>query len=359
MLRTISRVIVLAVMTLPVGLLSGCHGGGKQTLNASSLNLKNASAPDAALGATDWTGSMGENLTDQISVLSFNMQHRDRPNELTAIAAHFQNELPEVPDFILLQEVRFKRSSAGEIENSTAAALARQLGHHVQGTKRTSDREGVAIVSRYPFVHYEALHMKTQTSRLLLGFRRVSVMGEFLVPDVGRVRVVNVHFTNWGFERRVRRKQLKETLEWMAQRQAEVPADVIFLGGDFNAQPDGDELDLLDDQTLTGGLQFHNFNDINALTKGSRRGNVKKRIDYIFVATPSYKPELIDEEILWRQGLAHHGSNRRFYPSDHLPVLHAYALQPVSDSLTTPSLNTGTGISRSKTSPTASPLSLD
>ena len=48
------------------------------------------------------------------------------------------------------------------------------------------------------------LELEAQTSRLLIGFNRVSVMGEFLVPHVGRVRVVNVHFTNWKFERRIR-----------------------------------------------------------------------------------------------------------------------------------------------------------
>lgn len=263
--------------------------------------------------------------TNRLSVLSFNMQHRENPSQLGVMAERLESEFAESPDFILCQEVLFGRS-ARKGEENTAAVLANNLGCHWQATKRTSDREGVAIISRYPFVHYEERHLKSQTSRLLLGFRRVSVMGEFMVPSVGRVRVVNVHFTNWGFEKHVRTKQLRETLEWMAQRDSQVPADITILGGDFNIEPDGDELRLVTEGAFARRFNFHNFNTTDP-TRGGQ-GNPNVRLDYIFISSPKQDVEYVrkEDQRLWTEGLVARPGGRRFWLSDHLPVLHEYEL---------------------------------
>jgi endonuclease/exonuclease/phosphatase family metal-dependent hydrolase len=234
-----------------------------------------------------------DSRSDRLSVLSFNMHHRDEPDELAIM--------------------------------NTAANLADELDYFCRGTKRTSDREGLAIISRYPFRYYAERHLKNQTSRALLGFNRVSVMGEFNVPEVGRVRVVNVHFTNWGFEERVRRGQLTETLQWVAERQSEVPADLIIFGGDFNIEPSWDELDLMHDRSVTGGIVYHSHNDPQTETFGSK-GNPKKRVDYIYIAEP-LRPTgvaIVDEEVLWPAGIRLAGSNKRLHLSDHLPVLQEF-----------------------------------
>ena len=259
-----------------------------------------------------------------LGVMSVNLWHKDRPVELRAVADQLRADPRKNPDFIMCQEVVFGRSGA---EGNTAAVLAKELGYYCKGTKRTSDREGVAIVSRYPFAHYDERHLEAQTSRLLLGFNRVSVMGEFLVPGAGRVRVVNVHFTNWSFEKHVRTKQLEETLAWIAEREASVPASITFLGGDFNAEPDSDEIELVNTFKGPRGMRFRDFNDGEVPSKGSP-GRPNKRIDYIFVAVAAQPPlAFAGEQVLWKDGVprGRHG-NGTFHLSDHLPVLHRYSV---------------------------------
>lgn len=258
--------------------------------------------------------------TAGLAVMTANLKHKDRPEELKIVVDHLRADVPRLPDFILCQEVVFKRSGP---EKNTAEVLARHLGYHTRGTKRTSDKEGLAIVSRYPFEYYGEKHLKAQTSRLLLGFRRVSVMGEFQVPGVGRVRVVNVHFTNWGFEARIRRKQLEETLAWINERDDKVPAAVTFLGGDFNAELHEGEMKALREPKL-GTPAFVSYNG-KTPTKGSVGGDQKTRIDLLFVATPDRNWKLGREQVLWKDGLSwgpH--TDDVFYLSDHLPVYHLY-----------------------------------
>ncbi|MHC4770008.1 MAG: endonuclease/exonuclease/phosphatase family protein, partial [Planctomycetota bacterium] len=180
------------------------------------------------------------------------------------------------------------------------------------------------IVSRYPFVHYESKHLKARTAPFLLGFRRVSVMGEFQVPDVGRVRVVSVHFAYQSFEHHVRRKQLTETLEWIAARQAEVPAQVTILGGDFNIEPHWTELSPMWDTELTGDLRFSDWNG-DAPTRGPK-GNPNVRIDYIFVAASGCNLRMMGEKLLFGRKLRRRNGSGRFWLSDHLGVLHEYSI---------------------------------
>jgi endonuclease/exonuclease/phosphatase family metal-dependent hydrolase len=255
-----------------------------------------------------------------LSVLTFNMEHRDKPKELAVMAKHLKQDLTRLPDFILLQEVVFNRGERKGQDN-TAEVLGDQLGYHTRGTKRNGDKEGIAIASKYSFAHYEELRLEAQTSRFLLGFNRVSVMGEFQVPGIGRVRVVNVHFTNWEFESHIRTRQLKETLEWTAARNREVPADLIFFGGDFNIEPDWSELDLVFDAKQALGLEFQDFNTTNP-THGST-GKPRHRVDYIFVCAPTHGVKMNGEQRLFAEGLKT-DSGKRFHLSDHVPVLHEY-----------------------------------
>jgi endonuclease/exonuclease/phosphatase family metal-dependent hydrolase len=270
---------------------------------------------------------------DRLSVLSFNMHHKDRPRDLALLADRLRSDVPETPDFILLQEVMFDRP-ARKGEDNTAEVLANELDYHCRGAQRTSDREGVAIISRYRFDYFDECHHKAQTNRLLLGFNRVSVMGEFHVPHIGRVRVVNVHFTNWGFEEHVRRQQLAETLRWTADRQAEVPADVIILGGDFNIEPDWDELEVMRDARSTCGIEYRDYNNPRTDTFGSV-GDASKRVDYIFMAEPSKRVALkhLGEQALWANGLQRAGSGARVHLSDHLPLLQEYEVSGVTAGL--------------------------
>ena len=272
-----------------------------------------------------------DDRADRVGVLTFNMWHRDKPHELAAMADQLRSDLVRLPDFILLQEVVFNRSTTPGEEN-TAALLAKDLGYHWQATQALSDPEGVAIISRHPFDYYAERHLDSQTSPLLLGFNRVSVMGEFLLPGVGRVRVVNVHFTNWGFGARVRTLQLEETLKWMSEREHEVHANITLLGGDFNLQPQWDEMRLIAQSADDPALLLEDFNDAALPTKGSP-GSPRQRIDYIFISAPGQSIALLNEQTLWPNGMTvvdeqSKSGSHTFYLSDHVPLLHEYSLQP-------------------------------
>ncbi len=258
---------------------------------------------------------------DRLTALLFNMQHRDRPRELAAIARHL-HEVVGVPDFILCQEVLFRRPSWRGPDN-TAGVLADELGYHTAGTDRRGfSREGVAILSRFPFAYYDQLHLKART--LLFGFARVSVMGEFIVPHIGRVRVVNTHLAYQPWEGHVRRKQLNETLAWLAEREACEPAAVTIFGGDLNLKPDAEALRPLSDPKAIGRLRFINANT-DWPTLG-RRGHPTKRVDYIFLSARDRDVRFIGERLLFADGLWQSDGTRRFHPSDHLPVLHQYVI---------------------------------
>ena len=254
-----------------------------------------------------------------LNVMTINMEHKDRPHELRVTADYMRGNLEQLPDFILCQEVKFERDD--ELAPNTAAVLGRELGYDCKGTKRKSDNEGVAIISRYPFLFYDELHLRAQTSPLLLGFNRVSVMGEFFVPKIGRVRVVNVHFTNWGFEHHIRDKQLTETLRWIDQRQEKVHAAITFFGGDFNAKRDWHEMKQVGKDVSTN-MAFEDHNGTNP-TQGWP-GSPHKRIDFIFVSAAN-RVNFGGEQILFKDKLTDGDSS--FHLSDHCAVLHRYMLK--------------------------------
>jgi endonuclease/exonuclease/phosphatase family metal-dependent hydrolase len=314
---------------------AGCHSQHRtDTPPAWQLEVESVvSGPLTAVTTTAFGAAAGSGAEvpilaatggERLAVLSFNMQHKDQPRQLAVMAERLAAE-PRLPDFILCQEVLFERARRKGRAN-TAAVLADELGYHCRGTKRTSDREGVAIVSRHPFVHFESKHLKARTAVFLLGFRRVSAMGEFMVPEVGRVRVVSVHFAYQTFEHHVRRKQLTETLEWIAARQREVPAELTILGGDFNIEPHWSELAPMWDPAVTGSLKFSNFNG-SAPTRGPK-GRPNVRIDYIFTAASGCDLKMMGEKLLFGQKLRHRNGSGRFWLSDHLAVLHEYAIAP-------------------------------
>lgn len=263
-----------------------------------------------------------------LSVLTWNTKHRDVPIQLAAVAEEFKRTFSkQQPDFILLQEVVFDRP-ASKGQDNTAAALAEQIGYQVRGEARDGGAEGVAILSRHPFEYFDHLHITARDALLSGGFPRVSVMGEFNMPGVGRVRVVNLHLTQRLSQSDIRRQQLQETLDWMARREKEVKADVIILGGDFNCEIDAPEIALMRDVNACGGLTFVDHNS-RTPTSG-KLGDPFERIDYVFIASPMRSVSSIGEAVLWRDGVPTADGSGHFHPSDHLPMLQVYSIGPTS-----------------------------
>ncbi len=277
--------------------------------------------------SNDWvqTHSTGTEGELQLLVMSFNTEHRDRPDEMRAFAGWLR-DVEELPDLILCQEVRFRPT--GE---PAAAVLATELDLHWRGTAREGDHEGLVVISRFPIFYYDELHLEARTSALLMGHRRVSTMAELDVPGLGRVRAVNVHFANWPFEGHVRRRQLEETLAWSAERDRTVPADVTILGGDFNMTPHAPEFDALQKAELTGGQRWLDGNTYRPTR--CPRGRPVKRIDYLFIAVRGLDVVQVREKLLLEDGLPRPDGTGRFRLSDHLPLVQAFSMKPVGEPL--------------------------
>ncbi|HWB18805.1 MAG TPA: endonuclease/exonuclease/phosphatase family protein [Phycisphaerales bacterium] len=339
------EVMVGACGVLAFGLVAGCsstsdHSNWTQmpptgyhdapALHSDPVIMLGAKASRTSFGpAADAEIDFDATGPVKLRVVTFNMEHRDRSKELDGVAAELPEETGGRPEFLLLQEVKF-RSGKSNLNDNTAESLGEKLGYNVRATKRESDGEGIAILSKYPFEFYDAITHKAQTSGLLLGFKRVSVMGEFKVPRIGLVRVVNVHFTNWDFDARIRRKQLTETLEWLAARDRVKPAEITILGGDFNIERDSGDLAMVMDSKLTGTIKFADYNG-TLPTRGSP-GHPTKRIDYVFIATHDDKLRMLGEQRLFMDGLIAENGRSRYWPSDHVPVFHEYAVTPVDGS---------------------------
>ena len=296
---------------------SGVTGANRSANTAPGISLASTSANDPVIIPRCPAAS------NCIRVLSYNTKHRDVPIQRHAVANAIKADLNPLPDFILLQEVVFGRPKKKGLDN-TAAELAQLLGYECRGTAREDGMEGVAIISRCSFEHYECKHLQARDSLFSGGFPRVSIMGEFLDPEIGRIRVVNVHLAYQPSKHDTRRTQLKETLIWMADRQRKVAADVIILGGDFNIEPEWDELKMLQDAQQCGGLQFIDGNT-KAFTSGDV-GNIYRRVDYLFAASPQRTITSSGETVLWPNGIPTADGASRLWPSDHLPVLQVFSV---------------------------------
>jgi endonuclease/exonuclease/phosphatase family metal-dependent hydrolase len=136
--------------------------------------------------------------------------------------------------------------------------------------------------------------------------------------------VVNVHLTQRRSQSDIRRQQLQETLEWMNRRQAEAPADVIILGGDFNCTAGAQEFALVRDVEVCGNLRFADYNSA-APTSGTM-GDPYERIDYILIAAPERTVGSIGEAVLWHDGIPTIDGSSAFWPSDHLPLLQVFSI---------------------------------
>ncbi len=319
----------IGLALLLAGVAGGCEtiyrgvtGAGKNGNNASTSRSAANGGGMSAAAVSPAVIPTCPGPSGCFSVLTFNMKHRDVPLQLDAAARYLKTQLPTMPDFILCQEVVFDRPKKKGADN-TATVLADLLGYQARGTARDGGGEGVAILSRHPFDYYDYLHIESRDGLFSGGFPRVSVMGEFTIPD-GKIRVVNVHLTQRPSQHEIRLAQLQETLDWMAKRQREAPADVIVLGGDFNIEPQWNRLGVLTDASATGGVTFVDFN-----SKDNTSGNVGEpwqRVDYIFVAGVNRGVSSVGEAILWREGVPTVDGSARFWPSDHWPLLHVFTV---------------------------------
>jgi endonuclease/exonuclease/phosphatase family metal-dependent hydrolase len=226
------------------------------------------------------------------------------------------------PDVIGMQEVlRFPELDQG-------ALVAEGLGYHVAWGK-ASDNYGFplgnAILSRWPIVRSEIVplpHGGTDERRSL-------VFAELDAP-FGRVPFFCTHL-NWMLSHgHIRCLQVRAVADAVAQLAPIAAGFPPVLVGDFNAEPDSDEIRFMKGLTGLGGPcvyfadAFGIAGDGSPGTTFSKRNpfaepmrEPERRIDYVFVRGPddSQRGEPVSASVCFDS--AYEGT----FPSDHFGVV--------------------------------------
>jgi endonuclease/exonuclease/phosphatase family metal-dependent hydrolase len=229
------------------------------------------------------------------------------------------------PDLLGLQEVlRLDRGEGDGLDQ--AQAIAAGFGYHVAFARAHDEHWfGNAALSRWPIVSsatFELPRSGTDERRTLLFARVKSPFGD--IPFF-------VTHLNWKFEEgHVREAQVRE-IAHSVQALAPAGAFPAILVGDFNAQPEADEIRFLHGLTSLGGSRRVFFQDAFQLSgDGSpgftyaRRnpfaaalGEPDRRIDYVFVhgRDDRRRGEPVDARLCFDAPF------EGTYPSDHFGVV--------------------------------------
>ena len=227
------------------------------------------------------------------------------------------------PDILGLQEVL--RSTEGD-KLDQASVLSQGLGYHVAwglASENYGFPIGNAVFSRWPIVRSSVHPLPREGS----DETRSLVYAEIGSP-YGAIPFFVTHL-NWklhhGYVRQVQVRFITDLIQQMAKPSGFPP----ILVGDFNAEPDSDEIRFLRGLTALGGKSVYFADAFAAAGDGSRgitfaRRNPfaaqvhepDRRLDYIFVRGPDdrYRGEPLDARVCFD---ATHGG---VFPSDHFGV---------------------------------------
>jgi endonuclease/exonuclease/phosphatase family metal-dependent hydrolase len=245
---------------------------------------------------TEPEGPYGTLIDTRLRVLTWNLWHRFGPWEARrpAIAATLARLDADV---VCLQEVW------ADEETGFADELAAGLGfHQVYGARLEHDgvRFGNAILSRWPITDSEVIALPATEGTQEL---RTCVRADIDGPR-GALQVFSTHL-NWRFDQSdVRQDQVRAICSFIDESRPEGGRDhPPILCGDFNADPDSDEIRMLNGRAATPvpKLVFHDAWEVaGRASESSATGATwsndnpyakldlepDRRIDYVFVGWP-------------------------------------------------------------------------
>lgn len=241
-----------------------------------------------------------------ISILSLNIwfDSEDWP-------ARFELMLKEIrqldPDIIGMQEVIQRQEL-----NNQAMQLADSLGYYfyfdsVDDESRDT-RFGNAILSRYPIEETNFRALEPLDAYRKVVHTRISVDGQVL-------DVYNTHLHNPQETTETRITQMRDMLDFIDETST---SDLVFVTGDFNANPDWEEMDVMYDRFIDVYPMFYeNHLDPEHSTLNYHIGHSQRRIDYVFFEEKSsdFLTPVSAEIVLDKP------NENDIYPSDHFGVL--------------------------------------
>jgi endonuclease/exonuclease/phosphatase family metal-dependent hydrolase len=259
-----------------------------------------------------------------LRVATLNIWNRFGPwdQRLVAIRAGVEKL---APDLLGMQEVL--RLAPGDGDGlDQAAVVAQVLGHHAAYARARDERwYGNAALSRWPIGQSRTIELPrcgTEEKRTLL-------FAEVHAP-FGRVPFFVTHL-NWKFdEGHVREAQVREIVACV-ESLASGGSFPAILVGDFNAEPESDEIRFLRGLTTLGGTRRVYFQDAFALAGDgspgftfSRRNpfaaplrEPDRRIDYVFVhgRDDRFRGEPLEARVCFDAPV------EGTFPSDHFGVV--------------------------------------
>ncbi len=276
----------------------------------------------------------------ELRVVSLNIWNKSGP--WGARRALIQDELTALaPDLVGLQEVLQLDGQAGDPAGDQLAEVNQLLGYHAAFAPAQAYGGGLclgnALLSRYPI----QAHTRIALPDLDSGERR-SLLYALVRHPLGLLPVFVTHL-NWKLHHgSVRQRQIVAIVDQVFRlaplSDAHLPA---LLMGDFNAEPDADEMRFLRGLTAIDGRTVY-FTDAWVFGGGSAPGYTfdavnpyaalahepPRRIDYIYVRGPDHKfrGEPIEAKLVFNQPTQVAGAP--VWPTDHFGVFARFALQP-------------------------------
>lgn len=192
-------------------------------------------------GKEQWDNNLELNYVakwDALKVMILNLHCYQEENQMAKLATVAQAIRELKIDIVCLQEVgEHWNNGAGDWSSNTARIIHEQLPQPYyiafDWSHRGFDRycEGVAILSRFPFLRTEARYVSESRDAYDIHSRKV-LMGQIHVPGFGLLNIFSVHLSWWeqGF-----RSQFDALCEWAAQRHTSHVAATL-LCGDFNVR---------------------------------------------------------------------------------------------------------------------------
>ncbi len=190
-------------------------------------------------GQVFWDNNYGKNYSLsreplKIMILNLHCYQEDEQDYKFSQIAKAINELDA--DVVCLQEVaELWNDGAGDWESNSAKIindrLTRPYHIHTDWAHLGFDkyREGVAILSKYPFVKQDGRYVSDSHDAFSINSRKV-VMAQIKVPGMGLVNVFSAHLSWWedGFA-----EQFTRLCEW-AKTEQSAQVNATLLCGDFN-----------------------------------------------------------------------------------------------------------------------------
>jgi endonuclease/exonuclease/phosphatase family metal-dependent hydrolase len=251
-----------------------------------------------------------------ISVMTYNIWHDSQnwPARLT----HMLSEIRTLnPDLIGLQEVIQRLSLPNQ-----AQTLADSLGYYYYFSSvdpvTSAQRYGNAILSRYPILETNWRHLQPENDYRIAVHAKIEIAGNI-------IDYYNTHLHNTAVNAHIREQQITDLYDFINDTST---SDYIFVTGDYNANPNWDEMELMYQDFYDVYPIFHedHLEPVHG-TLNYHLGHQQRRIDYVFF-NKSAEAMLIPQsaEVVLDQP-----DENGIYGSDHFGVMATFNLLSDAD----------------------------